>query len=90
MGWISNFIKSSIGRKFVMAVSGVALILFLLVHLGGNLTLYIGEETFNGYVATLDIVKPLIRVVEVILALVFIFHIYNGIKLWYENKKLTQ
>ena len=87
MGWISNFYKSSIGKKFVMAVTGLSLILFLIVHLIGNLTLYIGEEAFNGYVAALDVVKPIIRVVEVILALVFIFHIYNGIKLWYENKK---
>jgi succinate dehydrogenase / fumarate reductase cytochrome b subunit len=87
MGWILKFINSSIGKKIVMAVTGVFLILFLLFHLGGNLTLYIGEETFNGYVNTLDIVKPLIRVVEVILAFVFIFHIFNGIKLWFENKK---
>jgi succinate dehydrogenase / fumarate reductase cytochrome b subunit len=87
MGWILKFANSSIGKKFVMAVTGFALILFLVIHLAGNLTLYIGEETFNGYVTTLDIVKPLIRIVEVILALVFIFHIFNGIKLWLENKR---
>ena len=87
MGWILKFANSSIGKKFVMAVTGLSLLLFLVVHLAGNLTLYISEETFNGYVSALDIVKPLIRVVEVILALVFIFHIYNGIKLWFENKK---
>ena len=87
MGWILKFINSSIGKKFVMAVTGLSLILFLMVHLAGNLTLFISEELFNGYVSTLDIVKPLIRVVEIILALVFIFHIYNGAKLWLENKK---
>jgi succinate dehydrogenase / fumarate reductase cytochrome b subunit len=87
MGWILKFANSSIGKKFVMAVTGLSLILFLLVHLAGNLTLFISEELFNGYVNTLDLVKPLIRVVEVILALVFIFHIYNGAKLWFENKK---
>jgi succinate dehydrogenase / fumarate reductase cytochrome b subunit len=87
MGWILKFANSSIGKKFVMAVTGLSLILFLMVHLAGNLTLYISEETFNSYVSTLDIVKPLIRVVEVILALVFIFHIYNGAKLWFENKR---
>jgi succinate dehydrogenase / fumarate reductase cytochrome b subunit len=89
MGWILKFANSSIGKKFVMAVTGLSLILFLIVHLAGNLTLFISEELFNGYVSTLDIVKPLIRVVEVILALVFIFHIYNGIKLWFENKKAS-
>jgi succinate dehydrogenase / fumarate reductase cytochrome b subunit len=87
MGWILKFASSSIGKKFVMAVTGLSLMLFLIFHLVGNFTLYIGEETFNGYVTTLDIVKPLIRVIEVILALVFIFHIFNGIRLWLENKR---
>ncbi len=87
MGWLIKFVNSSIGKKFVMAVTGLSIILFLLVHLAGNLTLFISEEAFNGYVSTLDIIKPLIRVVEVILALVFIFHIYYGVKLWFENKK---
>ena len=86
MGWILKFINSSIGKKFVMAVTGLSLILFLMVHLAGNLTLYFGEEAFSGYVSTLDIVKPLIRVVEVILALVFIFHIVYGVWLWIGNK----
>lgn len=87
MGWILKFANSSIGKKFVMALTGSLLILFLVIHLAGNLTLYISEDTFNGYVSTLDIVKPLIRVIEVLLALVFIFHIFNGIKLWLENKR---
>ena len=87
MGWLTRFANSSIGKKFVMAVTGSLLILFLCVHLVGNLTLYWGEPAFNGYVSTLDIFKPIIRIIEVILALIFIFHIFNGIRLWYENKK---
>ncbi len=86
MGWLSEALGSSIGKKFVMAITGIGLILFLIIHLIGNLTLYGGPEAFNGYVETLDIVKPLIRVIEVVLALVFIFHIFNGVKLWFENK----
>ncbi len=87
MSWLSTFANSSVGKKFVMAVTGSLLILFLIIHLAGNLTLYFGEEAFNGYVSTLDVVKPLIRVIEVILALVFIFHIINGVRLWIENRK---
>jgi succinate dehydrogenase / fumarate reductase cytochrome b subunit len=87
MGWLLKSLNSSIGKKFVMALTGICLILFLIVHLIGNLTLYAGPDAFNGYVSTLDIVKPIIRVVEVILALIFIFHIFNGVRLWYENKK---
>ena len=87
MGWLMKFVNSSIGKKFVMALTGSLLILFLCVHLIGNLTLYFGEEAFNSYVSTLDIVKPIVRVVEFILALIFIFHIYFGVVLWFNNKK---
>ncbi|PKL87631.1 MAG: succinate dehydrogenase [Ignavibacteriae bacterium HGW-Ignavibacteriae-2] len=87
MGWLAESLNSSIGKKFIMAVTGLSLISFLLIHLIGNFTLYGGPEAFNGYVETLEIVKPVIRVIELVLALIFILHIFNGIKLWYENKK---
>lgn len=87
MGWLYRSLNSSIGKKFVMAITGVSLISFLTIHLAGNFTLYFGPEAFNGYVQTLDIVKPVIRIVEVILALIFIIHIFNAIRLYIENKK---
>jgi len=86
MGWVTTFINSSIGKKFVMAVTGILLILFLIFHLAGNLTLFFGEDAFNTYVITLDNVKPVVRVIEVILALIFLIHIFNGIRLYIENK----
>lgn len=87
MGWFLKFTTSSIGKKITMAVTGSFLIIFLIVHLIGNITLFFGADTFNGYVSTLDVVKPLIRVIEVVLLAAFILHIYNGIKLWLENKR---
>jgi succinate dehydrogenase / fumarate reductase cytochrome b subunit len=47
------YVTSTIGRKAVMAVSGLILFGFILVHLVGNLTLYIGPEAINGYGAFL-------------------------------------
>lgn len=86
MSRLLNFTNSSIGKKFIMAVTGSFLITFLIVHLIGNITLFFGAETFNGYVKTLDVVKPLIRVIELILLAVFALHIFNGTRLWFENK----
>jgi succinate dehydrogenase / fumarate reductase cytochrome b subunit len=43
------YVTSTIGRKAVMAVTGLILFGFVLVHLVGNLTLYIGPEAINGY-----------------------------------------
>lgn len=87
MNWFFKFINSSIGKKITMAVTGSFLLIFLIVHLIGNITLYFGAEAFNGYVKTLDVIKPLIRVIEVVLLTAFVLHIFNGVLLWYENKK---
>lgn len=87
MGWILKFINSSVGKKFVMAVTGLFLISFLIVHLIGNITLFFGADVFNSYVSTLDAVKPIIRIIELVLLTVFILHIFNGMKLWLENRR---
>lgn len=87
MGWFITFANSSLGKKFIMAITGSFLIIFLIIHLIGNITLYFGPEAFNGYVKTLDVIKPLIRVIELVLLSAFIFHIFNGVRLWWENKK---
>jgi succinate dehydrogenase / fumarate reductase cytochrome b subunit len=47
------YVASTIGRKAVMAVTGLILFGFILVHLVGNLTLYIGPEAINAYGAFL-------------------------------------
>lgn len=87
MGWFLNALNSSIGKKILMAVTGVCIMLFLVIHLINNLSLYGGPQTFNTVVKNLDFIKPLIRVIEVILASIFILHIYDGVRLWYENRK---
>lgn len=87
MSRFNQFFGSSIGKKLIMAITGILLILFLILHLINNLFLFGGPEAFNSNVARLDSIKPLIRVVEIILALIFIYHIYNALKLWWKNKK---
>lgn len=87
MSWFTKALNSSIGKKFVMALTGICLILFLVIHMVNNLTLFAGPELFNTVVKNLDGIKPLVRVIEVILASIFVLHIFNGIRLWLENKK---
>jgi succinate dehydrogenase / fumarate reductase cytochrome b subunit len=87
MGWLSKSLNSSIGKKIVMAVTGLSLILFLTVHFINNMFLFFGKEGFDMLVSSLDAVKPLVRVAEFALLLIFGFHIFNGIKLWLENRK---
>jgi len=87
MGSFMKFINSSIGKKLTMAVTGSFLLIFLVIHLIGNITLFFGPDAFNGYVSALDVIKPLIRVIELVLLTAFILHIFNGTKLWLENKR---
>jgi succinate dehydrogenase / fumarate reductase, cytochrome b subunit len=86
MGWLFKFLGSSIGKKFTMAITGSFLLIFLIIHLVGNITLFLGPNAFNGYVKALDVIKPLIRVIEVVLLSAFLLHIFNGVRLWIENK----
>ena len=58
-----RFLSSSIGRKYVMAVTGLSLTLFLLVHMAGNLTLYAGNDAFNEYADLLES-NPLLPLAE--------------------------
>lgn len=89
MNWFTSFLNSSIGKKIVMATTGLLLCLYLIVHLGGNLMLFGGPDVFNNYVKTLTAFKPLVRVIEVVLVIIFGAHIVNGLRLAIENKKST-
>ncbi|MEM7550064.1 MAG: succinate dehydrogenase cytochrome b subunit [Bacteroidota bacterium] len=88
MSWLSNTISSTLGRKLVMAVTGIFLITFLVVHLIGNVSL-ITDPTglaFNQYAHFMK-TNPLIKLSEVILFAGFLFHSVDGILLMSKNRK---
>ncbi len=58
MNWFVNTLGTSIGKKLMMAFTGLCFCGFLVVHLAGNLTLYGGKDFFNGYVAHLHSYGP--------------------------------
>lgn len=81
-----NFYRSSIGRKLIMAITGIFLIIFLLLHLSVNIFLFFGEEHFNKAVFFMR--KNLfIKIMEYILFIGFVIHILSGIKLHIYNSK---
>jgi succinate dehydrogenase / fumarate reductase, cytochrome b subunit len=73
---------SSVGRKWITGITGLALVLFLVVHLIGNLTLFAGPEVFNAYAHFLETAGHgmLIVVAEVGLVAFFGFHAVAGIR----------
>ncbi|MGH8933103.1 MAG: succinate dehydrogenase cytochrome b subunit [Egibacteraceae bacterium] len=47
--WVVDFYRSAVGKKYVMAVTGVALMAYVFVHMLGNLKLYLGPAALNEY-----------------------------------------
>ena len=82
-----HFLFSSIGKKIQIAFSGILLCIFLLFHLGNNLTLFFGSEVFNGMVEILESIKPIIRIMEVSLLGILLLHISNAIYLTKKNQE---
>ena len=87
MSSIKIFLSSTIGKKVLVATTGILFCLFLLFHLMNNLIIYTGEENFNFLVSSLEKIKPLIRVLEFALASILIVHISNSVYLSIQSKK---
>lgn len=86
MEHLRRLLFSSIGRKMMMALTGLALIGFLVTHLAGNLLLFRGRDTFNHYSHAL-ITNPLIYGAELILLALFVWHLLQGILLTFRNRE---
>src|SRR5262249_14608363 len=83
-----SFIKafsSSIGKKVVMAITGLALCGFLLIHLGGILLLSVGAEKYSHYAHTPHAQELLLLVAEVALLILFVGHIWLAFVTKMEN-----
>ena len=81
-----SFLQTTIGKKLLMALTGILFCFFLLVHLLNNLTLFLGPDSFNALVSSLEYIKPLIRVLEVLLLIILVTHIYNAFFLSNKSK----
>lgn len=76
----------SIGKKMIMGLTGIFLIVFLVEHLIGNLLLLSGPEAFNAYAHFMG-TNPLVRAMEFVLFGGFILHIVDGLRLKMQNAK---
>lgn len=86
MNWFLKFLSSTIGRKLLMALTGLFLILFLVVHLIGNLQLLKddGGQAFNVY-AQFMTSNPLIKIIGYVNYALILIHIVWAILLSRKN-----
>jgi len=87
MNWITGTLGSSIGKKLMMAITGMSFCGFLTAHLAGNLTIYGGQEAFNSYAEHLHSLGPLVTVAEIGLLAFALVHVITGLVLFLGNLK---
>ena len=76
---------SSIGKKTVVAVTGIVLVLFVLGHMLGNLTIFFGPNAINSYAMHLRDLGPLLWLVRLGMLASVVLHIWFTMLLWKEN-----
>jgi succinate dehydrogenase / fumarate reductase cytochrome b subunit len=87
MNWFIDTLSTSIGKKLLMAATGLGFCMFLVIHMLGNLTLYGGKELFMAYVEHLHALSVLIAAVEFGLVFFACIHITTGVILFFENRR---
>ncbi len=81
-----SIMKSSVGRKVMMAITGASFFLFLIAHLAGNLLVFAGADALNEYAVALRQFPVLLWISRIFMISFFLMHIGIGIKLYLENK----
>lgn len=82
-----KYLRSSVGRKAVMAVTGLFLYLFVIAHMLGNLQLFLGQDAINSYAEHLEELPYLLWPARVTLLFLLIAHMGTALSLAAENRR---
>ena len=86
MNIVTRIFDSSLGKKYIMALTGFGLFGFVIGHLIGNLQVFLGPEAINRYGAFLQGLGELLWVARISLLVMVLLHIWAAIKLSAENR----
>ncbi|MEO6846628.1 MAG: succinate dehydrogenase cytochrome b subunit [Chthoniobacterales bacterium] len=81
-----RWLASSIGKKIIVALTGILLVGYVVLHLIGNLSIFLGQNAINTYALGLHSLGPLLWIARIILLIAFVAHIYTTIRLTIENR----
>ncbi|HXG91371.1 MAG TPA: succinate dehydrogenase cytochrome b subunit [Blastocatellia bacterium] len=79
--------RSSLGKKYIMAITGLALFLFVIAHMAGNLQIFAGRDAINSYAHFLKSKPGLLWSARIGLLILVIAHIVTAIQLVAENRE---
>jgi succinate dehydrogenase / fumarate reductase, cytochrome b subunit len=86
MKLFTRVFNSSVGKKYIMAITGFALVAFVIAHLLGNLQIFLGKETLNRYGHFLQSNLELIWPARIGLLVMLVLHVWAAIRLTAENR----
>jgi succinate dehydrogenase / fumarate reductase cytochrome b subunit len=71
---ILSIFGTTLGRKFIMGLTGLALVGFVVMHLIGNVTIFMGRQALLDYAHKMESLGPFLPIIEAGLLGVFVFH----------------
>ncbi|KAB2877730.1 succinate dehydrogenase cytochrome b subunit [bacterium] len=83
----SSILWSSVGKKILTGLTGILLTLFVIGHMAGNMSLFIGSVAFNSYTKKLESLGLLLYVIEIGLVSVFVIHAIIGISIYLKKRE---
>ncbi len=81
-----GFFSSTLGKKWLMAVTGIILFGFVVGHMLGNLQIYLGQEQLDHYAELLQANKPFLWAVRSVLLFSVGVHIWAAVVIWLRNR----
>src|SRR5919112_1125512 len=79
--WALTLYRSTIGKKVIMAVTGLVLVAFVLAHMAGNLQQFLGPERMNAYAAFLKSTGELLWIARIGLIVATVLHVLMAYQL---------
>jgi succinate dehydrogenase / fumarate reductase cytochrome b subunit len=76
---------TSVGTKILIALSGLFLVIYLIIHIAGNLLIFFGPDVFNRYAYNMEERNPVLPVLELLIVIGFAVHIYKAITMFIRN-----
>jgi succinate dehydrogenase / fumarate reductase, cytochrome b subunit len=87
MNPVCSLFRTSIGKKFLMAVTGAVLIAFVTGHLVGNLQIFASPDKINGYAHFLQSLGPVLWIERLVLLACAVLHVGIAVQLTIENRQ---
>jgi len=78
--------SSSVGTKIVIGLSGLFLVLYLIIHVGGNLLVFFGPQVFNNYAYNMEVRNPTLPILEILILIGFLLHIFKTVTMYLGNR----